>query len=247
VRGSRRLDGPALPGAFDTAAARYDALVAANPGYHTALRAAAAQLRLPAAGAGATVLDLGCGTGASTAALLAVAPAARIVAVDASAGMLARARSKPWPDTVRFVHAKAEAVTDAVRNAGVDGPVDGVFAAYLVRNLAEPDRDALLAAVHALLRPGGSLVVQDYSVRDRPLAGLVWTLVCWAVIIPAGAVCTGDHRLFTYLWRSTRAFDGAGQFRDRLRRAGFVEVTSTTAGGWQRDILHTFVGRRAPE
>jgi ubiquinone/menaquinone biosynthesis C-methylase UbiE len=247
VRGSRRLDGQALPGAFDTAAARYDALVGANPGYHTALRAAAAQLRLPAGGAGATVLDLGCGTGASTAALLAVAPAARIVAVDASAGMLARARTKPWPDTVRFVHAKAETVTDAVRKAGVDGPVDGVFAAYLVRNLAEPDRDALLAAVHALLRPGASLVVQDYSVRDRPLAGLVWSLVCWAVIIPAGAVSTGDHRLFTYLWRSARGFDGVDQFRGRLRRAGFVGVTSTTTGGWQHGILHTFTGRRAPE
>jgi ubiquinone/menaquinone biosynthesis C-methylase UbiE len=247
VRGSRRLNGPALPGAFDTAAARYDALVGANPGYHTALRAAAAQLRLPEGGAGATLLDLGCGTGASTAALLTVAPAARIVAVDASAGMLARARTKPWPDTVRFVHAKAETVTEAVRDAGVDGPLDGVFAAYLVRNLAEPDRDGLLADVHALLRPGAPLVVQDYSVRGRPLAGLVWTSVCWVMIIPAGAVTTGDHRLFTYLWRSARAFDGAGQFRDRLHRAGFVEVTSTTSGGWQRGILHTFTGRRPPE
>jgi hypothetical protein len=37
------------------------------------------------------------------------------------------------------------------------------------------------------------------------------------------------------------------QFRGRLRRAGFVGVTSTTTGGWQHGILHTFTGRRAPE
>ena len=39
-----------------------------------------------------------------SAALLGVAPRAEIVAVDASAGMLERARTKPWPASVRFVH-----------------------------------------------------------------------------------------------------------------------------------------------
>jgi ubiquinone/menaquinone biosynthesis C-methylase UbiE len=115
-----------------------------------------------------------------------------------------------------------------------------------VRNVAEAERDGLLAAVHALLRPGAPLVVQDYSVRDSAVARLVWSAVCWTVIIPAGAASTGDGRLFTYLWRSARRFDGAARFRDRLRRAGFVQVTSSTAGGWQRGILHTFVARRAP-
>ena len=41
MRSTRRLDIPAVPGAFDTAAARYDALVGANPGYHAALRGSA--------------------------------------------------------------------------------------------------------------------------------------------------------------------------------------------------------------
>jgi len=242
VRSSKRLDTPSVPGAFDTAAARYDLLVGANPGYHAALRYAARMLALPSGGAGARVLDLGCGTGASTAAVLAAAPSARVVAVDASAGMLTRARAKSWPDTVSFVHARAEEVAEAVRAAGVEGPFDGVFAAYLVRNVADPD--LLLAAVHGLLRPGAPLVVHEYSVRDSAVARAIWSLMCWTVIIPAGKLSTGDHRLFTYLWRSVRAFDGAGQFRDRLRRAGFDEVSGATARGWQRGILHTFVGRR---
>ena len=45
-------------------------------------------------GRGLRLLDLGCGTGASTAALLEVAPEAEIIAVDASAEMLNAARAQ---------------------------------------------------------------------------------------------------------------------------------------------------------
>jgi ubiquinone/menaquinone biosynthesis C-methylase UbiE len=140
---------------------------------------------------------------------------------------------------VTFRQARAEALSEA----GVDGPFDAVFAAYLVRNVAEPD--ALLSSVLGLLRPGAPLVVHEYSVRDSALARAIWTAVCWTVIIPAGTVSTGDHRLFTYLWRSVTRFDGAGRFRERLRDAGFADVASSSFGGWQRGVVHTFVGRRA--
>ena len=64
-----------LADAFDRAAPTYDAMVALSPGYHDQLRTAAEALvdRLPAPGAGdgaLRVLDLGCGSGASTRALL---------------------------------------------------------------------------------------------------------------------------------------------------------------------------------
>lgn len=97
-----------LSSAFDRGAHFYDRLVAVNPGYHTHLRRSARRLRLPVGGAGLRLLDLGCGTGASTAALLAAAPHAAIVAVDASAGMLEQAAAKRWPPGVSFVHAPAE-------------------------------------------------------------------------------------------------------------------------------------------
>ncbi len=106
------------------------------------------------------LLDAGCGTGASTAALQAVAPDAEIVAVDASAGMLRQAAAKTWPSTVRFVHSRIEDLA----GAGVDGPFDGIFAAYLVRNLADPD--AQLKRFRTLLRPGATLAAHEYSVRD---------------------------------------------------------------------------------
>jgi ubiquinone/menaquinone biosynthesis C-methylase UbiE len=229
-----------IPGAFDAGAPAYDSLVGANPGYHSHLRLSAQRMRLPGQGEGLRLLDAGCGTGASTAALVAVAPKAEIVAVDASSGMLAQATAKPWPSTVRFVECRVEELADA----GVSGPFDGILAAYLMRNLA--DRDGQLRRFRALLRPGGTLAVHEYSVRDSRLATIVWNTVCATVIIPSGRLRSGDAGLYRYLRRSVNRFDGAAAFRDRLRANGFSVVRSETMPGWQRNVVHTFLGQ-APD
>jgi ubiquinone/menaquinone biosynthesis C-methylase UbiE len=225
----------AVPSAFDAGAPAYDRLVGANPGYHAHLRLSARRMRLPAGGQGLRLLDAGCGTGASTAALLAAAPAAEIVGIDASAQMLARARAKAWPSSVRFVHCRVEDLA----GAGVAGPFDAILAAYLIRNL--PDPDGQLRVLRDLLRPGGTLAVHEYSVRDSARARAMWHAVCWSVIIPAGRVATGDASLYRYLWRSVSGFDGARRFRRRLREAGFTGVHSETMAGWQRGVVHTFL------
>jgi ubiquinone/menaquinone biosynthesis C-methylase UbiE len=231
-----RKDDPAdVPAAFDAGAPAYDKLVGANPGYHAHLRISAKRMQLPDAGRGLRLLDVGCGTGASTAALLAAAPHAEIIGVDGSAGMLAQARAKQWPATVRFVHSRAEDLADA----GVRGPFDGIFAAYLVRNLADPDTE--LRAFLSLLRPGAKLAVHEYSVRDSRLATAVWNVVCAAIIIPSGRLRTGDASLYRYLRRSVNDFDGAKAFRRRLRDNGFTNVGSQTMPGWQHHIVHTFL------
>ncbi|MGH3487964.1 MAG: FAD-dependent oxidoreductase [Actinopolymorphaceae bacterium] len=228
-----------VPGEFDRAAPTYDRLVGANPGYHAHLGRSARRLGLPPGdGAGLRLLDLGCGTGASTAALVAVAPAAVIVAVDASAGMLEQARGKRWPSTVTF----AQARVDELEDSGVCGPFDGVLAAYVVRNL--PDPDAALRDIRALLRPGASLAVHEYSVADSMLRRAIWRAVSSAVIVPAGRLHSGDPTLYRYLRRSVLDFDGARAFSARLRRAGFTGVRVEPMSGWQRGIVHTFVGRR---
>jgi ubiquinone/menaquinone biosynthesis C-methylase UbiE len=224
-----------VPAAFDAGAPAYDALVGANPGYHDHLRLSAARMRLPDAGRGLRLLDAGCGTGASTAALLATAPRAEIIGVDGSAGMLTQAAAKKWPSSVRFVHSHIENLADA----GVDGPFDGIFAAYLIRNLA--DADAQLSAFRRLLRPGGTLAVHEYSVRDSRLATAVWNAVCATVIIPAGRIRTGDAGLYRYLRRSVNQFDGAAAFQERLRHNGFTAVGRETMPGWQRNVVHTFL------
>ncbi|MGS2586071.1 class I SAM-dependent methyltransferase [Streptomyces hebeiensis] len=226
-----------LAAAFDHASRSYDTLVAANPGYHAHLRRSVRRLGLPGQGQGLRLLDLGCGTGASTAALRSVLPAARITAVDASAGMLRRAAAKPWADGVTFVHAPAERLSEA----GVRGPFDAVFAAYLFRNVTDPD--AVLAAAHAQLRPGGRIGVHEYTLRGRRAVRAVWTLVCRGVVLPV-ATLLGDGPLYRHLWLSVLDFDTAARFARRLDAAGFDHVRTLPLPGWQTGITHTFVARR---
>jgi ubiquinone/menaquinone biosynthesis C-methylase UbiE len=226
-----------VPDAFDAGADAYDGLVGANPGYHDHLLLSAQRMDLPDGGRGLRLLDIGCGTGASTAALLKVAPHAEIVGVDGSAGMLACAREKTWPASVSFVHSRAEDLAEC----GVTGPFDGILAAYLVRNL--PDPDPVLQSLRGLLRPGGVFAAHEYSVRDSRVARTLWNAVCWTIIIPAGRVRSGDAGLYRYLRRSVNGFDGAAEFRNRLQRNGFTDVWSLTVSGWQRNIVHTFLAR----
>ncbi|MEI7031225.1 class I SAM-dependent methyltransferase [Streptomyces pratensis] len=232
------LRGDALSAAFDHGSTAYDRLVAASPGYHAHLRRSARRLGLADGGRGLRVLDVGCGTGASTAALLTAAPHARITGVDASAGMLDRARAKSWPKTVDFLHAPVEELADRFAPASFDA----VFAGYLFRNLTDPD--AALGVVRELLAPGGRLGVHEYTLGGSPVHRLVWNAVCRAVVLPAGRL-TNDARLYRHLRRSVVDFDTAPAFAERLGRAGFWRVRVLPLPGWQTGITHTFVARGA--
>lgn len=227
--------------AFDAGAPAYDVLVDRNPGYHDHLRLSARRLGITGDGAGLRLLDVGCGTGASTAALLSVAPRAEIVGVDAAAAMLTRARTKPWPDTVRFTHSPVEDLADA----DVHGPFDAIFAAYLVRNLADPD--ATLHALRDLLRPGGTLAVHDYVAGEDVATRAKWHAVCWGIVIPLAVAHRGGVGLYRHLWRSVTRFDDAPAFARRLCHAGYEGVRYATVPGWQRGIEHTFLATSGQE
>ncbi len=84
--------------------------------------------------------------------------------------------------------------------------------------------------------------MHEYSVRDSRLATAMWNAVCATVIIPMGKLRSGDAGLYRYLRRSVNEFDGAAAFRNRLRANGFTSVRSETMPGWQRNIVHTFLG-----
>jgi ubiquinone/menaquinone biosynthesis C-methylase UbiE len=243
------VTGDLLAEQFDRAASRYDLLVGLNPGYHRHLRSAASALRqaLPSSPGrgepGPRIADLGCGSGASSRALVDVfGPGLRLTGLDASDGMLARARRKRWPAGVAFHQAMAEDLAARRDDLGLTEAQDGVLGCYLFRNV--PERDKVLSAVADLLRPGGVLVVQDYSVGDSARSRLLWSLVCWLVVIPLSILTGGHWRIYRYLWRSVLDFDSVPQFAERLQRAGFTDVEFRTVAGWQRGILHTFRARK---
>jgi ubiquinone/menaquinone biosynthesis C-methylase UbiE len=150
--------------------------------------------------------------------------------------MLDQARAKSWPSSVRFVHTPVEGLAEN----GITGPFDGIMAAYLIRNLSDPD--AVLRALLALLAPGAPVGVHDYSVRDSRAATAIWHAVAWGIIIPSGWWRTRDATLYRHLWRSVLTFDGVTRLRQRMRDAGFTSVRSETMPGWEANIAHTFLG-----
>ena len=237
----RRRPSAPVPDPYDTVARGYDRLVNASPGYHQQLLLSARRMGLPGDGAGLRLLDIGCGTGASTAALLSVAPRATVVAVDASQQMLDRAKAKKWPGSIRFVRARVERLAEA----GVTGLFDGVLAAFVISELT--DLDAGLRIIRGLLRPGAPLAVHERSVADSLGAQLRWSVACWGVVIPVGGLVTGDAGFYRQRWRAGRQFDSIEGFERRLDRAGFVDLRTQTVAGWEERIVHTWLGRRPAE
>lgn len=229
-----------LAEAFDRAAPSYDAMVALSPGYHAQLQTAAETLvgAVPDDGQG-RLLDLGCGSGASTAALLAAWPTGRslrLTGVDASAGMVAQARQKQWPPEVDWQVADA---LEYLREVP-DHSISGVLAAYLLRNVTE--RDELLAQIRRVLVPGGALVLHDYSVAGSRRARAVWAAVCHGVIIPLAAIKRSDVPLHRYLYASVRDFDSIAGMCARMQQAGLVDVRHRSYPGWQNHVVHTALG-----
>jgi ubiquinone/menaquinone biosynthesis C-methylase UbiE len=237
-----------VPSDFDIVAGHYDTLVKRNPGYVDHLGLSATRLGLPDGGRGLRLLDLCCGTGLSTAALLAAYPNAEIVGLDASGGMLDLARAKPAfaHAGVRFVQGDAmdpaEAVADAFGADPKGFTVDGILMAYGIRNM--PDADACLDRILAVLAPGAPICFHEYSVAHSSRSKGTWTSVAWGIIIPSGFIAARHTRIYRYLWRSVLDFDGRPQFEERLRRHGFVDVRTEAVDGWQKDIVHSFLARR---
>ncbi|MFD9717101.1 class I SAM-dependent methyltransferase [Streptomyces sp. NPDC059076] len=114
---------------------------------------------LPLKSAPRHILDLGCGTGAGTFALLARFPEAEVTAVDVSPSHLHRLREKAEElgvaDRVRTVPADLDADWPAL------GRPDLVWGSASVHHMADPDR--ALSKVHDLLSPGGLFAVVELA------------------------------------------------------------------------------------
>jgi len=101
------------------------------------------------------ILDLGCGTGVGTFALLRRNGDAEVVAVDGSAHMLERLREKARSLGVeKRVHTVQADLDEAWPDFGA---VDVVWTSAFMHHLADPD--AALRKLFGMLRPGGLLVV----------------------------------------------------------------------------------------
>ena len=109
------------------------------------------------------IADIGAGTGALLGPIGSAAPAARVVALDASTRMLRIARTRRGASAV---------LADALALPLADGTADAVILAYVLFHLADPARAAAEAA--RVLRPGGRAGVITWAWERQPRASTVW-------------------------------------------------------------------------
>ena len=106
-----------------------------------------------------------------------------------------------------------------------DAFCDAVTISFGLRNLA--DRDRGLREIHRVLRPGGRLLVLEFS---QPLAWFrPFYFFYLRKILPlvAGAV-TGDRAAYVYLNETIEQFPNAATLADEIRAAGFKSVSAKT-------------------
>lgn len=165
----------------------------------------------------ARVLDLCCGTGDMTAALRRRAhPRARIMGADFSHPMLLRARAKaaatPWLEA------------DALRLPLPAASLDLVTSAFGFRNLA--DYDAGLREIARTLRPGGEVGILDFG-EPGGLLGKFYAIYFRRVLPALGTVISGVQGPYAYLPASVERFPAPEEMLQRMRAAGFAEVSWT--------------------
>jgi demethylmenaquinone methyltransferase/2-methoxy-6-polyprenyl-1,4-benzoquinol methylase len=212
---------------FDRVASRYDLLNSLmSAGLHHRWRERAADRAELAPGGSA--LDVCCGTGDLTLELASrLAPGGSVVGCDFSEPMLDLAREKAEArnvDGVRFEWA------DALSLPYDAGRFDAVTVGFGLRNFA--DRDRGLREMARVLRPGGRLVVLEFTRPSRPPFSTFYSL-WFDRIAPVLGRISDDPEAYAYLAESVRSFPGPRDLAEKMdRAAGLEEIRySILAGG----------------
>jgi len=208
-----------VAGMFDDVAPHYDrtnAVLSVGNAYLWRL----ATVRAVAPQAGERILDLAAGTGTSSQALSRTG--ARVVAVDFSAGMIAEGRKRH--KNIEFIQADIEKLPFG------DDEFDAVTISFGLRNVNDPK--AALSEMYRVLKPGGRLVICEFSRPPRALLrGGYWAYLKYIMPTVVGAA-SSNPAAYSYLADSIRAWPDQGELIQWVRGAGFIraEYRNLTAG-----------------
>lgn len=179
------------------------------------------------AGAEVRVLDVCCGTGDMTFALLKQTKksGAQIVGADFSHAMLHRARMKSDLRTQPTGNRRPAWIeADALVLPFPDQYFDLVTSAFGFRNLA--DYDAGLREIARVLKPGGECGILDFS-EPEGWMGWLYRIYFKQVLPRIGTMMSGVRGPYAYLPNSVEQFPAPHEMLDRMSRSGFCEVSWT--------------------
>ncbi len=182
-------------------------------------RRAASALELPDHG---LVLDVGTGTGALARAVVQRWPGARVIGVDASLAMLARALPRAQNGGPR--DRLAWLAADGLRLPFADCTFDAVTSGFLLRNIGDLDR--AFAETARVTRPAGRVVALEFSPEvqwpwGNLVRGYLHRVGPWL-----GALVAGDPAAYRYLPASIDAFATPLEVAAAMRRAGLLPLRS---------------------
>ncbi|NEG95856.1 ubiquinone/menaquinone biosynthesis methyltransferase [Bifidobacterium sp. SMB2] len=221
---------------FSTIAERYDLVNdLASMGQDRLWRRAAVRALETTRGgslAGLHILDVACGTGASSRAL--ANRGADVIGCDIADGMLAVACRRETDGSrvnrhgirrgeVRYVAA------DAMRLPFADGEFDAVTVSYGLRNMPYPE--VALAQMRRVCRPGGRIVVLDFDMPDDLLWRAVYTRYSTVMLPLLGGLIGGGADAYRYLNASIAQWPGRHGVMAMLRETGWHDVAARPLSG----------------
>ncbi len=195
---------------FDEVAARYDLTnTVLSLGQDRGWRRAVAQALDLAPGE--RVLDLAAGTATSSAAL--ARTGADVVGCDFSLGMLRAAKPYEGVDLV---------AGDALRLPFADASFDAVTISFGLRNTQ--DIDVALAELRRVTRPGGRLVVCEFSHPTWQPFRTAYVEYLMKALPAVASRVSSDPAAYVYLAESIRAWPAQAALAGHLQRAGWGQV-----------------------
>jgi len=103
-----------------------------------------------------------------------------------------------------------------------DQSVWGVTVAFGVRNLSRTEQG--LREMHRVLKPGGKLLVLEFSRPRHPLVRPVYNFYLNRILPAVAGLVSGDKEAYQYLASSIAAFYEPEELAGMMQRAGFGKV-----------------------
>jgi demethylmenaquinone methyltransferase/2-methoxy-6-polyprenyl-1,4-benzoquinol methylase len=204
-------------GVFDSVAPKYDLMNdLMSAGLHRAWKAYT--VLVANARPGQQVLDIAGGTGDLALAFAKkVGPSGRVVHTDINEAMLRTGRDRLLDAGV----ALPTMVCDAEKLPFADGGFDLVSVAFGLRNMTH--KDLALAEMNRVLKPGGKLLVLEFSKVAKPLEK-AYDWYSFKVLPALGRLVAGDDASYRYLAESIRMHPGQEELKTLMKNAGFGHV-----------------------
>ena len=209
-----------VQGVFKSVAAKYDVMNdVMSIGIHRIWKEAMMDWLAPRCGQ--TLIDVAGGTGDVSFKFLNRAGSGHATVLDLTENMLIEGRKRA--EASEMEQSLDWLVGDAMALPFSDNSFDVYTISFGIRNVTRPE--GALSEAFRVLRPGGRLMVLEFSQIPVPLVQKAYDLYSFNIIPAMGKMIANDRDSYQYLVESIRKFPDQETFLNMIRGAGFENVS----------------------